>query len=114
MSACQLKKTFTSAEPRPVAERTNAAPGTSFIASSIGRVMVAIISSAGMTPLSIRMTQRGKFVCGKTDEGIRSAANTPPRHRANVMNMMAVALWVANCPIIVEATFCIGPDFTGS
>ena len=99
MSACQVKKTFTSAEPRPVAERTNAAPGTSFIASSIGRVMVAIISSAGMTPLSIRMTQRGKFVCGNTDEGIFSAANTPARHRASVMNMMAVAFWVANRPM---------------
>ena len=74
MSTCQLKKTLTSAEPRPVAERTDTAPGMSFIASSIGRVMVAIISSAGMTPLSMRMTQRGKLVCGKTDDGIRSAA----------------------------------------
>ena len=74
MSTCQLKNTLISAEPRPVTERTETAPGISFIASSIGRVMVAIISSAGMTPLSIRITQRGKFVCGKTDEGISSAA----------------------------------------
>src|SRR6516225_2269685 len=66
MSTCQLKKTFTSAEPRPVAERTNAAPGTSFMTSSTGLVMAAIISSAGMTPLSIRMMHRGKSVCGNT------------------------------------------------
>ena len=70
MSTFQLKKTFTSAEPRPVAERTCTTPGMSFIASSIGRVMVAIISSPGMTPLSTSTTQRGKSVCGKTEDGI--------------------------------------------
>src|SRR5262249_18311084 len=101
-----------------IEEAMNAAPETSFIASSIGRVMVAIISSAGMTPLSIRMTQRGKFVCGKTEEGIFSAANAPARHRTTVMNMMAVALWGANRPVpgwelIVEATFRVGPDSIG-
>src|SRR5206468_4030564 len=74
MFTCQLKKTLISAEPRPVVERTVTAPGMSFIASSMGRVMVAIISSAGMTPLSTRMTTRGKFVCGNTDDGICSAA----------------------------------------
>ena len=74
MLTCQLKNTFTSALPRPVADRTCTTPGMSFIASSIGRVMVAIISSAGITPLSIRTTQRGNSVSGNTDEGIRSAA----------------------------------------
>ena len=49
-------------------------PGTSFIASSIGLVMVAIISSAGISPLSIMMVTRGKFVCGKTLDGIDDAA----------------------------------------
>ena len=43
MSTDQLKKTFTSADPRPVADRTLTTPGMSFIASSTGRVMVAII-----------------------------------------------------------------------
>ncbi len=74
MSTCQLKKTLISAEPRPVAERIVTAPGMSFIASSIGRVMVAIISSPGITPLSTRMTTRGKFVCGNTDDGMCSPA----------------------------------------
>ena len=35
-------------------------PGMFFIASSTGRVIVAIISSAGITPLSMRITTRGK------------------------------------------------------
>ena len=61
------------------------------MASSIGLVIVAIISSAGMTPLSIRMMHRGKSVCGKTEEGIFSAAYAPARHRTTVMNMMAGA-----------------------
>ena len=74
MSVCQLKKMLISAAPRPVVERIVTAPRISLIASSIGRVMVAIISSAGITPLSTRMTTRGKFVCGKTDEGMFSAA----------------------------------------
>src|SRR5580704_13926961 len=107
MSTCQLKKTLTSAEPRPVAERTDDTPGMSFIASSIGRVMVAIISSAGMTPLSTRMTQRGKLVCGKTDDDIRSAANAPARHSAKVMNVMAVALPVANRPMARLELICL-------
>ena len=39
----------------------------------IGRVIVAIISSAGISPLSIMMVTRGKFVCGKTLDGIDDA-----------------------------------------
>ena len=73
MSVCHVKNTLISAEPRPVAERTETEPGTSFIASSIGRVTSAIISSTGMIPLSTRMTQRGKSVVGNKDEGIRNA-----------------------------------------
>src|SRR2546422_802675 len=74
MFTCQLKKTLISAEPRPLGERTVTAPGMSFMASSMGRVMVAIISSAGITPLSTRMTTRGKLVWGKTEDGILKAA----------------------------------------
>ena len=74
MSTCQLKKTLISAEPRPVVDLTETEPGMSFMASSIGRVIVAIISSAGMTPLSTRITTRGKSVCGKTEEGTLKAA----------------------------------------
>jgi hypothetical protein len=74
MSTDHVKNTLTSAEPRPVAERTLTAPGMSFIDSSMGRVIVAIISSAGITPLSMRITTRGKFVCGNTDDGRLNAA----------------------------------------
>src|ERR1017187_2510854 len=98
MSTCQLKKTLICAEPRLVAERTVIAPGMSFITSSIGRVTVAIISSAGMMPLFTMMTTRGKFVCGKTDDGVRHAEKTPARHNAAAMNVMASASRVANRP----------------
>ena len=98
MSTRQLKKMLIWAEPRLVAERTETAPGMSFIASSMGRVTVAIISSAGMMPLSTRMTTRGKSVCGNTDDGIRSAEKTPARHSATAMNVMDSACRVANRP----------------
>ena len=49
--------------------RTLTTPGMLFIASSMGRVMVAIISLAGMMPLLTRTTTRGKFVSGNTDDG---------------------------------------------
>ena len=70
ISVDQSKNTFTSAEPRPVDERMFVVPGIFFIASSTDRVMVAIISSAGIVPLSIRITTRGKSVWGKTEAGI--------------------------------------------
>src|SRR5438477_11157326 len=69
MSTFQSKKTLISAEPRLVAERIDSTPGMSFMASSIGRVIVAIIWSAGITPLSTRIATRGKAVWGKTEVG---------------------------------------------
>src|SRR5438093_13328700 len=66
MSTFQLKKRSTSAEPRLVVDRTSSSPGTLLTASSIGRVMVTIIWSIGITPLSTARTRRGKFVVGKT------------------------------------------------
>src|SRR6266576_3243036 len=104
MSTDQLKKTFTSADPRPVTERTFTTPGMSFIASSIGRVTVAIISSPGITPLSIKMTTRGKSVCGNTDEGIVSAERTPPRHRQIVINTIALE-WRTTNRLPSESSF---------
>src|SRR6266850_3104237 len=98
MSTFQSKKTLMSAEPRAVVERILVEPGISFIASSMGLVMVAIISSAGMTPLSMRMTTRGKLVCGKTEEGMVKAEKTPARQRASTTNMMLLAWWVARLP----------------
>ena len=74
MSVPQSKNTLTAAEPRPVEERMLLAPGMFFITSSTGRVIVAVISSAGTTPMSMRITTRGKSVVGNTEEGIDQAA----------------------------------------
>ena len=99
MFTCQLKNTFTSALPRPVADRTCTTPGMSFIASSIGRVMVAIISSAGITPLSIRITHARKLRLRKHRRRHPQRASTsPPRHTASVMKMMASRCRMANAP----------------
>ena len=57
-----------------MADFTLTAPGMSFSASSMGRVIVAIISSPGMTPLSTRITTRGKLVWGKTEDARLEAA----------------------------------------
>ena len=69
MSAFQSKKRLTSADPRLVVERTVTRPGTELTASSMGLVMVTSICSTGITPLSMPMTTRGKFVSGKTEMG---------------------------------------------
>ncbi len=69
MSVFQSKKRLTSAEPRLVVERTVTRPGTELTASSMGRVIVTSICSTGITPLSMPMTTRGKFVSGKTEMG---------------------------------------------
>ncbi len=74
MSTSHVKNTLISAEPRPVADFTVVTPRMSCIASSIGRVIVAIISSPGITPLSTRITTRGKSVCGNTEEASVRAA----------------------------------------
>ena len=39
----------------------------------MGRVMVTIIWSIGMTPLSTAIRMRGKLVAGKTDTGMVNA-----------------------------------------
>src|SRR5204862_7973347 len=74
MSTFQSKKRSISAEPRLVMERTCCNPGTLLTASSTGRVMVNIIWSIGMTPLSTAMRMSGKLVVGKTE--IRSEEHT--------------------------------------
>ena len=72
MSTDQLKKTFTSADPRPVIERTFTTPGMSFIASSIGRVTVAIIQSGAggalPVPFLTSRLRRGQPVADLADE----------------------------------------------
>src|SRR5436190_3033728 len=77
MSTFQLKKRSISAEPRLVVDRTSSSPGTLLTASSTGRVMVTIIWSIGITPLSTARTRRGKFVVGKTATGILNARYAP-------------------------------------
>jgi hypothetical protein len=62
-----------------------------FMASSMGRVMVAIISFAGMMPLFTITTIRGKLVSGKTEDGVLRAQNIPARHNTAAMNMMEIA-----------------------
>src|SRR6266566_8385376 len=109
MSTLQSKKTLMSAEPRAVVERMLVEPGMSFIASSMGLVMVAIISSAGMTPLSMRMTTRGKLVCGKTEDGMVTAEKMPARQRARITKMMLLAWRVARLPT-KEDLFMISGD----
>jgi hypothetical protein len=73
MSTSQRKNRSTSADPRLVMERTSSRPGTLLTVSSIGRVMVTIIWSMGITPLSTPIRMRGKFVAGKTDTGMVKA-----------------------------------------
>ncbi len=73
MSTCQSKNKSISAEPRLVMERTCCSPGTLLTDSSMGRVMVTIIWSMGITPLSTPMTTRGKLVDGNTDIGMVNA-----------------------------------------
>src|SRR5712692_4995450 len=75
MSRSQEKNRSISADPRLVMERTSCSPGTLFTASSMGRVMVTIIWSVGMTPLSTAIRIRGKFVAGKTATGLEWRAN---------------------------------------
>ena len=88
MSTFQVKKTLISAEPRPVVERMRSAPGISFIASSMGRVTVAIISSAGMTPLSTMMTTRGKVGLrkdrrGQVESGVDATQTQRSAHKSD-------------------------------
>src|SRR5437868_9544669 len=99
MFTFQEKKRSIWAVPRPVVERIVSLPRMSFIASSMGRVTVAIISSAGITPLSAMMTTRGKSVSGKTDEPIFLAAYPPPRQRASTRKTIEMACLTANLPI---------------
>ncbi len=62
-------------------ERTSFNPGTLFTDSSMGRVMVTIIWSIGITPLSTPMTTRGKSVVGNTAIGMVKARYTPASAR---------------------------------
>jgi len=77
MSTFQLKNRLTSAEPRLVVERMVVRPGTAFTASSIGLVTVTCICSTGITPFSMPITTRGKFVSGKTAMGTLGAIQAP-------------------------------------
>ena len=73
MSTFQSKNKSISADPRLVIDRTCRRPGTLFTDSSIGRVIVTIIWSIGITPLSTPIRTRGKSVVGKTEIGMVKA-----------------------------------------
>src|SRR5580692_4588056 len=98
MSVPQLKSTLMMAEPREVEERTETTPGMLFMASSMGRVIVAIISLAGMMPLLTITTTRGKSVRGNTDEGVLRAQKIPARHNTTAMNIIERAWRNVNLP----------------
>src|SRR5438270_1831305 len=92
ISTFQSKNKSTSAEPRLVIERTCCRPGTLFTASSSGRVMVTIIWSMGITPLSTPTMMRGKSVVGKTETGIVNARYAPTQAVTMIRNNMDWAL----------------------
>jgi len=73
MSTSQVKKRSISALPRLVMDQRRSRPCTVLSFSSSGRVMVTIIWSMGMTPLSTPTITRGKLVSGKTPTGIERA-----------------------------------------
>src|ERR1700677_139421 len=98
------------AEPREVEERTETTPGMLFMASSMGRVMVAIISLAGMMPLFTITTMRGKSVRGKTDDGVFLAQKIPATHSRMAMNVMERAWRVVNWPSREDLSGFIGPQ----
>src|SRR5216110_3753092 len=95
MSTFQSKKRSISAEPRLVMERTCCNPGTLLTASSTGRVMVTIIWSIGITPLSTAMRMRGKLVVGKTEIGIVNARYPPRAAMVRIRNTNGFE-WRAN------------------
>src|SRR4029077_12132354 len=69
-------------------ERTCNSPGTLFTASSMGRVIVTIIWSMGMTPLSTAISTRGKFVLGNTDTGMVNARYPPSSARVRIRKII--------------------------
>src|SRR5271167_2975105 len=77
ISTFQSKNRSISAEPRLVMDRTSRSPGTLLTDSSIGLVMVTIIWSIGVTPLSTAIRTRGKFVVGNTAMGMVNARYIP-------------------------------------
>src|SRR5438105_8694331 len=87
MFTFQSKYRSISAEPRLVIERTDCNPGTLLTASSKGRVMVTIIWSIGITPLSTPISTRGKFVVGKTEIGMVNARYAPTAASVRIRKM---------------------------
>ena len=109
ISTSQVKNRSISAEPRLVTEGTFCKPGTLFTASSSGRVMVTIIWSMGITPLSTPIRIRGKFVAGKTATGIVKAIKVPTSASVTIRKITDRE-WRANqygdC-LPLEATYCL-------
>ena len=84
ISTFQWKYRSISADPRLVMDCTVCNPGTLLTASSSGRVIVTIIWSIGITPLSTPTITRGKFVDGNTATGMVNARYAPSnRQRQN-------------------------------
>src|SRR4029077_1737004 len=73
ISMFQSKNRSISAEPRLVFDLTCCSPGTLVTGASMGRVIMTIIWSMGITPLSTAIRMRGKLVVGKTATGMVNA-----------------------------------------
>src|SRR5260370_19820175 len=111
MSTFQSKKRSISAEPRLVMDLTFSSPGTLFTASSRGRVMVTIIWSIGITPLSTAIRIRGKLVAGKTATGTVKA-RYPPINASVTVRKMTDRECCANQYgdfLFLEVTYCFSP-----
>src|ERR1700730_3179228 len=111
MSTFQSKKRSISAEAWLVMDLTFSIPGTLFTASSRGRVMVTIIWSIGITPLSTAIKIRGKLVAGKTATGTVKARYPPINARVTVRKMTDRE-WCANQYgdfLSLELTYCFSP-----
>src|SRR5271166_6556166 len=81
ISTFQLKYRSISADPRLVMDWTVCNPCTLLMACSNGCVMVTIIWSMGITPLSTPTMMRGKLVEGNTDTGMLNARYPPTNAR---------------------------------
>src|SRR5215469_4389295 len=100
MSTCQLKNKSTSADPRLVMERTFSRPCTLLTACSTGRVIVTIIWSIGITPLSIPITMRGKSVDGNTATGIVRASYAPTSATTMMAKTTDLELRANHCRVL--------------
>src|SRR5579864_4947026 len=114
ISTFQSKNRLISAEPRLVMDRTCCSPGTLFTASSTGRVMVTIIWSMGITPLSTPTMIRGKSVVGKTEIGMVNARYAPTQPMTMIRNRIDFELRANHSGDVAPSPVCGGRRVSSS